>query len=74
MGSLSSLGGIGVMVKEITEDEENDRQDDDDSMSGKSSDIHNIPSLYHCDCTPLMTYDILKICTHFKFLLYDFSK
>lgn len=30
------------MVKEITEDEENDRQDDDDSMSGKSSDIHNI--------------------------------
>lgn len=33
LGSLSSLGGIGVMVKEITEDEENDRQDDDDSMS-----------------------------------------
>lgn len=62
------------MVKEITEDEENDRQDDDDSMSGKSSDIHNITSLYHCDCTPLMTYDIMKICTHFKFLLYDFSK
>lgn len=33
LGSLSSLGGIGVMVKEITGDEENDRQDDDDSMS-----------------------------------------
>lgn len=49
LGSLSSLGGIGVMVKEITGDEENDRQDDDDSMSGKSSDIHNRLSLYHCD-------------------------
>lgn len=49
------------MVKEITGDEENDRQDDDDSMSGRSSDIHNRLSLYHCD----MHY------RNFKFLLFD---